>query len=490
MIPKLKDPLGLNEYRPISLIGGVYKILSKALSNRLRMVVSNIVGVEQSAFIKGRYILNGVLVANETVDFMKRSKHKGLIFKVDFEKAFDSLDWDYLMEIMKCMGFGDKWCKWIYACLESASISILVNGSPATEYNMGGGVRQGEPLSPFLFIVAVEGLNVLAKSVVEKKLFKGMELGNDKVVVSHLKYADDTIFFGEWDHDNLKSLLNLLKCFELTSGLKINMSKRLERVRREFFWGISGMGKKYIGLNGEKIMLPYADGGLNIGSLKCKNLALLCKWWWRLHNEPSSLWAKIIISLYGPSGGLTQNRPLFNINFSSTWTSIVNARNYLSDVSIQFSNSFKMSVGDGSASSLWKDRWLTDECLQQNFKRLFELDANKDVKVCERVRWTNAGCVFSWDWCRELIGRATDDLETLQQMICGFNRDIRVAGTWYWSLASNGIFTTKKANVIISEKMLSEFRSQPVTLRNSLIPKRSKSSFGECERKKYGSYGT
>ncbi|XP_071708247.1 uncharacterized protein [Rutidosis leptorrhynchoides] len=138
------------------------------LSLRIRKVVPRLVGMEQSAFLGGRYILDGALVANEVVEYLKRNKKHGLIFKVDFEKAFDSLNWDYLLEVMKCMGFGTKWCKWISSCLKSATISILINGSPTSEFNLKRGVRQGDPLSPFLFIIAAEGLNILTKVAVDR----------------------------------------------------------------------------------------------------------------------------------------------------------------------------------------------------------------------------------------------------------------------------------------------------------------------------------
>ncbi|XP_071704195.1 uncharacterized protein [Rutidosis leptorrhynchoides] len=110
LIPKKSDPLSFSDYRPISLICSYYKIIAKMLSLRICKVVPSLVGKEQSAFLGGRYILDGALVANEVVEDLKRNKKHGLIFKVDFEKAFDSLNWDYLLEVMKCMGFGTKWC--------------------------------------------------------------------------------------------------------------------------------------------------------------------------------------------------------------------------------------------------------------------------------------------------------------------------------------------------------------------------------------------
>ncbi|XP_071718980.1 uncharacterized mitochondrial protein AtMg01250-like [Rutidosis leptorrhynchoides] len=126
---------------------------------------------------------------------------------------------------MRFMGFGEKWRGWIRTCLRMASISVLDNGSPTKEFKMERGVRQGNPLSPFLFIIAVEGLNWLTKSAVAKNLFSGVEIEDAKIPISHLQYADDTVFFGTWSLDNFENLMKLLRCFELCSGLKVNYNK-------------------------------------------------------------------------------------------------------------------------------------------------------------------------------------------------------------------------------------------------------------------------
>ncbi|XP_071729280.1 uncharacterized mitochondrial protein AtMg01250-like [Rutidosis leptorrhynchoides] len=158
------------------------------------------------------------------------------------------------------MGFGEKWKNWILACLGSASISILVNGSPTKEFKLEKGVRQGEPLSPFLFIHAAKGLNWLTKASINKGLFIGVEVGSDEVPVSILQYADDTIFFEKWDSNNIRSLLTLLKCFELTSGLKVNYNKsnlfgigvdvhEIEDMARMFGCKVGTLPFTYLGLS-------------------------------------------------------------------------------------------------------------------------------------------------------------------------------------------------------------------------------------------------
>ncbi|XP_071705147.1 uncharacterized mitochondrial protein AtMg01250-like [Rutidosis leptorrhynchoides] len=110
-------------------------------------------------------------------------------------------------------------------CLKSASISILVNGSPTNEFSLEKGVRQGDPLSPYLFIMVAEGLNLLIKRAIDVGLIKGVEVRNENILVSHLQYADDTIFFGEWSRRNACNVMKLLKCFEKLSGLKVNFLK-------------------------------------------------------------------------------------------------------------------------------------------------------------------------------------------------------------------------------------------------------------------------
>ncbi|GKE02304.1 RNA-directed DNA polymerase, eukaryota [Tanacetum coccineum] len=147
-----------------------------------------------------------------------------MIFKVDFEKAFDSMKWDYLIDSLKAFGFGQKWCNWIKGCLETAMGSILVNGSPTSEFQFHKGLKQGDPISPFLFILVMETLHLSFKRVINENLYKGISL-NESFMISHLFYADDAIFVGKWNDSNIKIVASVLKCFQLVSRLKINLQK-------------------------------------------------------------------------------------------------------------------------------------------------------------------------------------------------------------------------------------------------------------------------
>jgi len=143
LVPKKANPSELNEYRPISLVGCIYKILSKVLANRLSKVLPSVIDVNQFAFLEGRGLLDNVLVANETVDFLKREKKSGVLVKVDFGKAYNSVNWKFLYYMLDRLGFSPIWIKWIKACLESASVSVLVNGSPTEEFKPKRGLRHG-----------------------------------------------------------------------------------------------------------------------------------------------------------------------------------------------------------------------------------------------------------------------------------------------------------------------------------------------------------
>jgi len=151
LIPKVGSPQRLNDFRPISLVGVMYKVLAKLLANRLRAVIGSVVSDSQSAFVRGKWILDGILVANEAVDEARQLHKEMLLFKVDFEKAYDSVDLSYLDMVMHKMNFPTLWRKWMSKCNGTATASVLVNGCPTDEFPIKRGLRQGDPLSPFLF---------------------------------------------------------------------------------------------------------------------------------------------------------------------------------------------------------------------------------------------------------------------------------------------------------------------------------------------------
>ncbi|XP_021986108.1 uncharacterized protein LOC110882380 [Helianthus annuus] len=169
LIPRNNDPVGLREYRPINLIGVISKTISKVLANRLKMVIGSIISKNQTAFLKGRYILDSPLMLNGLMAWIKKYNKKALLLKIDFEKAYDNVCWNFLLDIMGQMGFPELWCKWIKGILASARSVVLVNGSPTFEFNFFKGVRQ----SPFLFLLVMEALSSILSKARREDLFKG-----------------------------------------------------------------------------------------------------------------------------------------------------------------------------------------------------------------------------------------------------------------------------------------------------------------------------
>ena len=117
-----------------------------------------------------------------------------MVFKVNYEKAYDPVSWEILIYMLKRLGFYPKWIAWIQDCLKSASVSILINGSPLADFIPQRGLRQGDPLAPLLFNIVVEGLNGMMREAMEKNLFRGFLVGRNNVKIRILQYAEDTIF--------------------------------------------------------------------------------------------------------------------------------------------------------------------------------------------------------------------------------------------------------------------------------------------------------
>lgn len=196
LIPKLKNPIGLDDYMPICLVGCLYKMVAKLLAGRLKGVLKSIISPCQSAFVPGRQLLDGVVVANELVDFARKTGRNCVLFKVDFEKANDNVNWNFLRYMFDRMGFGEKWKRWMELFVFSSNMSVLINGSPSKEFKVSKGLRQGDPLSPFLFVLVSEGLTGLVKKSILLDEFQSFNL-NENCKVDALQFADDTLLVGE-----------------------------------------------------------------------------------------------------------------------------------------------------------------------------------------------------------------------------------------------------------------------------------------------------
>ncbi|GKC06588.1 RNA-directed DNA polymerase, eukaryota [Tanacetum coccineum] len=400
----------------------IYKVVTKIMANRLAMVISDIVSNTQSAFITERQILDGPFIINEILHWCKRKCKKAMFFKVDFAKAYDSVRWDYLNDVLVAFGFGSKWCQWI----------------------------RGDPLAPLLFILVMESLHLSFCRVVQAGMFKGIRL-NSSISVSHLFYADDALIIGEWSSDNLRGVgvpksevesaassigcsimnnqfrylgvmvgenmarhkawvdvvlklkfrLSKWKAKTLSIGGRLtllksvlgasplyNMSifkapkgvlKEMESIRNNFFIGADLSDKKITWVAWNKVLASKKKGGLGVSSFYALNRALLLKWVWRFVSQDGSLWFQVIQAIYGST------IDSHSVQMASNWCSILREMLLLKSKGFDFMSLCSKRVGNGNNTSFWLDIWKGDSTLRDDFPRMYALELDKQISVADKM---------------------------------------------------------------------------------------------------------
>ncbi|XP_071923241.1 uncharacterized protein [Coffea arabica] len=228
LIPKVDCPTEINQYRPISLCQVVYKALAKILVNRLKPFLSRCISKSQSAFVPGRQILDNVILSHELMHYLK-NKRQGSVgsmaVKLDMSKAYDRVEWSFLKAIMEKMGFCSTWVNWIMACISTVTYSFNINGEHKEFVTPSRGIRQGDPLSPYLFLLCSEGLSsLLQKAKIDKEL-TGIKICRKAPTITHLFFADDSLVFCKANKQEAEKLKRILKVYEEATGQLINMDK-------------------------------------------------------------------------------------------------------------------------------------------------------------------------------------------------------------------------------------------------------------------------
>ena len=220
LIPKKdKDPLFLCNWRPISILNVDYKILAKCIALRLKKVIPHIISSDQTGFIQGRYIGENIRLTLDMIEYINSNKLSGLLLFVDFEKAFDKIEWSFMFECMHFLNFGPGFISWVKILYNDISSCTLNNGYTSEFFPVKCGVRQGCPLSPFLFIICIEILSLWIRN---DKDVEGISIFNSNIRLS--LYADDVTMYLKNEKDILK-VLHILETFKSFSGLAMNRNK-------------------------------------------------------------------------------------------------------------------------------------------------------------------------------------------------------------------------------------------------------------------------
>nr|KAJ0196886.1 hypothetical protein LSAT_V11C700362410 [Lactuca sativa] len=431
LISKVTNPMLISDYRPISLIGIRFKVSAKLLANRLAPVIQDVIGLEQSAFLKGRQILDGPLIVNELTRWFTKRKKKLMILKRMI--SFLGIIW-----------------------IESYYTWVLEKGgdlgfSPTKEFHLFRGLRQGDPLSHFLLIIAMEGLHIAMEDMVAHGVFRSVPLNSNDIHISHLFYADDALILGEWDEENVCNLVRILRCFYLISVVRINLHKS-----NLYGVGVSGdevtnlasftgchplLPFSYLGipaivdhfkkrLSSWKMKLLFIGGQLTptksiLGSLGTYFLSLfriptiVCHFLETFRScfflgvsktsnivftglvgilssifvlmvvLMSVVWTRFIWVFYTSRSGAS--RPL---NGGRVWQKIVRSINHLNDSSIITENCMHRVISNGTQTKFWTDVWCSGLPFKVQFNRLFALPTFQNASVgdlCSSYGWR-----FSW----------------------------------------------------------------------------------------------
>ncbi|KAK9073992.1 hypothetical protein SSX86_006587 [Deinandra increscens subsp. villosa] len=421
LIPKKENPLLLTQFRPITLVGSIYKTISKVLANRLKSVLNSVISETQSAYVNGRSILDGVLILNET------------------------------------MCFPEKWRLWIMGCLASSHSSVLVNGSPTDEFQHFRGVRQGDPLSPFLFILGMEALHIASQNANRCfHLSSGLQINFDKSKVFGIGL--ETLL--------TEQIANALGCqigkLPFTYlGLPIGANMGLVRNWVPVIDKVKSRLNRWKALNlsqgawiaWDRILAPKECGGLGIGGFKAANLALLSRWGWKFKADSSTLWCQVIKAIHS-SPRKHEAFPLRK-TISGYWKPILTTILKLPEDGVNFVELANGVVGTGTTIKFWQDSWLNIGALKDLYPALYIMERNKSCSVAERFQMQNGSRTLSWRWNKVTLSLPETALvDQLTHRISQYNFN-EGPDKWIWFGSKNRKYSTSSVRKIIESNLAS-----------------------------------
>ncbi|RVW31876.1 Transposon TX1 uncharacterized 149 kDa protein [Vitis vinifera] len=393
LIPKNDNLVSMRDLRPIALCNVLYKIIAKVLANRLKVFFPVLIDESQSAFVPGRAITNNVVVAFELIHYMKRKTHgkvRDVALKIDINKAYDRIRWDYLKASMLRMSFDFKWVEWIMLCVSTVFYSVFVNGELVGPFSPGRGICRGAPrISHLLFVD--DSFFFFRADVVESSTMHTIFAKYESDSGQAINFQKSGIFFSRnassLDRDFISNILGVSTPLNTRRYLGllslIGKSKRavfgflrdrlwrhlqgwqskllsqaeLQKMMNSFWWGLKSNGGRRINwLSWDKLCLRKEEGGLGFRNLRDFNLAMLGKQGWNLITKPDSLIARLFKARYYCSRDFLSARLSHNPSF--TWKGIWSSQAILLKGS-------RWRIGDGCSIDVWNNPWLRDT---ENFK--------------------------------------------------------------------------------------------------------------------------
>jgi hypothetical protein len=219
LVPKISEVVNIKQFRPICLLNMFYNFFTKVLASRLMEVVDDIISENQTAFIRGRNILEGAQILHEVIHELSSKKQSGIILKLDFEKAYDKVHWDFLEEVLILKEFPGRWSEWIKQVAQGGRVSIDVNIEQGKYFRTFKGLTQEDPLSTLLFNLVLDALSALLEGASRNDRLSGLVLHVVDSGLTHLQYAGDTMLMIQMEEESMVNLKLILYCFESMSGM-------------------------------------------------------------------------------------------------------------------------------------------------------------------------------------------------------------------------------------------------------------------------------
>ncbi|XP_050242423.1 uncharacterized protein LOC126691393 [Quercus robur] len=449
LIPKIQSPKTLNNYRPISLCNTVYKIITKIIVARLRPYLDKLISPLQTAFVPGRKGIDNVIIVQEIIHTLSRKKGNVgyMTIKIDLEKAYDKLEWSFIRDMLIRANIPADLIDIIMSCISTVSTSILFNGEALDPIYPTRGIRKGDPLSPYLFILCMEFLGHLIEEKCTAKVWQPVKASCGGPAFSHLFFADDLVLFAKADHINCSAVRDVIDEFCSASGQSVSAAKsrvyfspNVDRDSRESFCDILGFAStpslgKYLGipikhpgsspqefnfildrvknklagwkanllsLAGRAVLIQASSAAIPAYVMQCthipnkvlegvdrsakgRNTALLAKLNWRLHVEKEALWAQVLRKKYC-NQRRTSSANADRLPCSQIWKAVKIGRSTFNEGSM-------WTVGRDSNLSFWWDNWTGKGPLRCMIQGPLTQGANQ-WKVCDLL------ADFSWDWGR------------------------------------------------------------------------------------------
>lgn len=227
LIAKVEKPERITQFRPISLCNVLFKTITKTMVMRLKAVMPKLIGPAQASFIPGRLSTDNIVIVQEAVHSMRRKKgRKGwMLLKLDLEKVYDRIRWDFLEDTLRAVQLPEQWINWILQCVKCPKMNVLWNGEKTADFKPLRGLRQGDPLSPYIFVLCLERLCHQIELSVGAKEWKAISLSMGGPKLSHICFADDLILFVEASVAQIKVIRKVLETFCIASGQKVSLEK-------------------------------------------------------------------------------------------------------------------------------------------------------------------------------------------------------------------------------------------------------------------------